>query len=173
MECILHYFADCSEHIKQPWMDLVLNTYLDSSSLPPSIHRLLCLDGAQEFDKIKGLIARHPETPSIVLEAILPGATDPVLARIAEHPNCSRRVLEKLAEHRCSDVRMAVCDNANAPLSAHWSLARDSASDVRYRLAEAFHVVDAVLEQLIEDENPYVSCRAQTTLSRKRQEREA
>ncbi len=47
------------------------------------------------------------------------------------------------------------------------TLVVDENPDVRYHVAENYNIPDRVLKVLVEDENPYVSCRAELTLLRK------
>ncbi|MBZ0188108.1 MAG: hypothetical protein K8F91_17805, partial [Candidatus Obscuribacterales bacterium] len=133
---------------------------------------LLSLAGIPDIDMLKELIANHPDTPSVVLDAISPGASDNVLQRICEHQNCSRKLLTLLADHKSCEVRMAVIENPNTPIEKIHVLAQDDCVDVRFRMAEAVNMMNEVLEELVLDENPYVSNRASTTLVRKQFESE-
>ena len=88
------------------------------------------------------------------------------LVRLAENPRTAPYILSTLAEHPNPEVRMAVADNESAPYSVQDDLAADEHVDVRFRVAENYHIKRVLLEQLADDENPYVSSRAEDTLSR-------
>jgi len=86
--------------------------------------------------------------------------------RLIDHPNTPPDVLMELANHVNAEVRAQVADNPNTPQEAILLLAKDESADVRISLAECYHLGAFVLEMLADDENPYVSDRAQTTLQR-------
>ncbi len=86
--------------------------------------------------------------------------------RLIDHPLTPGDVLMELAHHADPEVRSQVADNANTPLEAIIMLVKDECVDVRLSLAECYHLNQSVLEMLLEDENPYVCDRAETTLQR-------
>ena len=86
--------------------------------------------------------------------------------RLIDHPNTPPAVLMQLAQHIDSEVRAQVADNPNTPQDAILKLINDECIDVRFALAECYHLGKEHLEILLEDENPYVVDRAETTLQR-------
>lgn len=86
--------------------------------------------------------------------------------RLIDHENTPPQVLVQLAQHVDSEVRAQVADNPNTPQEAILMLIKDESIDVRFALAECYHLGKVHLEILLEDENPYVVDRAQSTLQR-------
>ena len=64
------------------------------------------------------------------------------------------------------EERIELTEHNNLPISMYMMLASDEYDDVRYSLASNANIPMAVLEQLLEDENVYVSCRARQTIDR-------
>jgi len=91
-----------------------------------------------------------------------------VLQRLAECPYANERILATLAFNPSTEVRQAVADNARSSCETLMLLAHDEDVDVRYQLAENHNIPEGVLIELTDDENPYISCRAESTLVRKR-----
>lgn len=85
---------------------------------------------------------------------------------IAESPNATPEILAELAMSGFSDVREAVTDHLLCPVSIQLMLAEDECLDVRYALAENHNMPFVVLEKLSNDDNPYVSNRAERTMRR-------
>lgn len=86
--------------------------------------------------------------------------------RLIDHPHTPGFVLMELAQHPSAEVRAQVVDNANTPKEAVLQLLNDESIDVRLSLAECYHLGVSVLEMLVDDENPYVCDRAESTLQR-------
>jgi hypothetical protein len=92
---------------------------------------------------------------------------DPLARRaLAEHQDTHAVTLRILAEDENDDVRISVAENPNVPSAAMLKLAFDPSADVRYALAENARMPAWVLGTLCKDENPYVACRAQSTIDR-------
>lgn len=125
---------------------------------------------ALEAARIRWLLAINPNTPPPVLDHLTRNAPSPLLERIAEHPRAHSTTLARLAVNEDAQVRAAVSENMNTSMKTVWKLVHDSSPDVRLRLAESYTVPLAVLKVLADDENPYVSHRAQRTLLRMMQE---
>ncbi len=109
-----------------------------------------------------------PQTEASVLESLVGEAEKhlPLLRRLAEHPRLPAAALQALSEHDDCEVRAAVAAKESASLELLSKLIRDSSADVRYCLAESYTLPTNLLAILLEDENPYVSHRARTTLRR-------
>ncbi len=109
-----------------------------------------------------------PETEASVLESLVGAAEKhlPLLRRLAEHPRLPAAALQALSEHDDSEVRAAVALNESASPELLSKLIRDTSPDVRFCLAESYTLPTDLLAILLEDENPYVSHRARTTLRR-------
>lgn len=75
-------------------------------------------------------------------------------------------VLRRLAVSSDPELRMAVADHLNTPEEVLLLLADDDNADVRYAIADNHNISRNVLNKLRDDPNPYVSHRAQTTLTR-------
>ena len=88
-----------------------------------------------------------------------------LLCQIAETID-NPSLLSALASHECSHVRAAVADNVHTYLETLSLLTADDDADVRYAVAENHNIPIAILERLVEDENPYVASRAQRTIAR-------
>lgn len=88
-----------------------------------------------------------------------------LLELIAESPSTEASTLEVLAHSPSIRVRQAVADNPRTPLTALRLLATDFELEVRFALAENHNVPMEILEMLHEDENPYVSERANLTMN--------
>jgi hypothetical protein len=86
--------------------------------------------------------------------------------RLIDHPNTPPAVLMQLAQHFDAEVRAQVADNPNTPQDAILKLINDECIDVRFALAECHHLGKEHLEILLEDGNPYVADRAESTLQR-------
>jgi len=121
---------------------------------------------ALEAARIRWLLAINPNTPPPVLDHLTRNAPSQLLERIGEHPRAHSTTLARLAVHSDCQVRASVAENMNASMKTIWNLVRDPSPDVRLRLAESYTVPIAILRVLADDENPYVSARAQTTLLR-------
>lgn len=93
-----------------------------------------------------------------------------VLTRVADHPRCPEPVLRRLASHPQVEVRCALAQNPSLSPDVAMILAMDMAASVRYTLAESYTVHCEILSMLIEDESPYVACRAAQTLYRRNEE---
>jgi hypothetical protein len=115
-----------------------------------------------EEDRFAALAATH----TTVLNGIFLDTSVSCLQRIAENSSVPARMLEQLATHPDPAIREAVADNVNTPVDTVLLLASDESCDVRYAMAENHNLPISVLSVLIEDENPYVACRARTTLDR-------
>lgn len=111
-------------------------------------------------------LAAHPMAKPESLSKLAKSDNEQILVRVAENSNTPEDVLCELALSEFSDVRAAVADNMNAPARALFLLAMDKSIDVRYSIAENHNAPPAVLQLLAQDENPYVSCRAVSTLNR-------
>lgn len=88
--------------------------------------------------------------------------------RLIDHPHTPGFVLAELAQHPAAEVRAQVPDNPNTPKEAILKLLTDESIDVRLSLAECYHLGISILEILVDDENPYVCDRAESTLQRLR-----
>ncbi len=111
------------------------------------------------------VIATNDTTPPAILD-FLAGVDDQVVRlRVAENNNTARETLEKLAKDACPEVRVAIAENVSEPDIANF-LSQDECADVRYALAENPETPQEILIRLEEDENPYVSHRAQQTIQR-------
>lgn len=118
------------------------------------------------FTLAKLRLAAHPHARSEALSRLAKSKIEQVLIRVAENANTSPDVLCDLALSNFADVRAAVADNQNTPPRALFLLAMDTDLDVRYSIAENHNAPPAVLQLLTQDENPYVACRASSTLKR-------
>jgi len=63
------------------------------------------------------------------------------------------------------EEKLELAETNNLPLSRYMNLAAEDSVDVRYHLASNANIPKVVLEILAEDENVFVSHRAQSTLS--------
>jgi len=111
-------------------------------------------------------LAAHPHARSEVLTKLAKSKNEQVLVRVAENTNTPEKVLCDLALCEFADVRAAVADNKNTPQRALLLLATDKDLDVRYSIAENYNAPQPVLQLLAQDENPYVACRAVSTMKR-------
>jgi hypothetical protein len=85
---------------------------------------------------------------------------------LAEDTDTHGDILAVLSAHPDVRIRAAVADNLNTPYLALLKLARDESNDIRYQLAENHNVPRNILHILMNDENPYVQARAESTLDR-------
>lgn len=111
-------------------------------------------------------LACNPATPANILDSLSDHTSMDVLVRLAENPNCSAQTLAKLCRHQAAEVRAAAGENGNISLDDLRLLCGDQHADVRYQLAENYHLPSIILDLLYQDDNPYVSHRAQQTLQR-------
>ncbi len=118
------------------------------------------------FTLAKLRLAGHPQARPAALSRLAKSKEEQVLVRVAENTNTPQDVLCDMALSELADVRAAVADNPNTPPRALFLLAMDVDLDVRYSIAENHNAPPAVLQLLTQDENPYVSCRAASTLQR-------
>jgi hypothetical protein len=119
---------------------------------------------AKDFSWVHTLECGYPKRFNPL--ALLAETSIPCLTRIAENTSVPSSLLEQLAFHPDPSVREAVADNSNTPIDTLWVLAGDENADVRYAMAENYHLPTDILSALSLDDNPYVSSRAQATLSR-------
>ncbi|MDP3509881.1 MAG: hypothetical protein Q8T09_18060 [Candidatus Melainabacteria bacterium] len=128
-------------------------------------------NSASNCDKdLKGrqwMAVNDPDTPTHDLEVIVSTGCRGLVRRAAEHPRVSVELLTVLSTHLDPEIRAAVVDNHQTSTDLHWKLAQDSCDDVRYAVAESYVVNMEVLSSLLEDSNPYICHRAQTTLKKR------
>jgi hypothetical protein len=113
---------------------------------------------------VKRLIAASPDTSSSVLHYLIDCGDLFVLEKVAANPSSRTPTLARLCRHEDHQVRMAVAENSSAAQEIYLALCDDPSADVRYTLADNLHAGRTVLERLVQDENPYVSARAQQSL---------
>lgn len=89
-----------------------------------------------------------------------------VRLHLAENSHTPIGLLVALSGDSNAEVRLAVAENASAHQYLLERAVEDCSVDVRYGLAENHHLPSHLLRRLCEDENPYVACRAERTLSR-------
>lgn len=118
------------------------------------------------FTLAKLRLAAHPDAHSHALTKLAKCKTEQVLVRVAENINTPRDILCELALSDFAEVRAAVAENANTPPRALFLLAMDTDADVRYSIAENSNAPLVVLQILSQDDNPYISCRANSTMKR-------
>lgn len=118
------------------------------------------------FSLAKLRLAAHPQASSRALSRLAKSKLEQILVRVAENANTPEDVLCDLALSQFSEVRAAVADNPNTPPRALFLLVMDADVDVRYSIAENHNAPAAVLQLLSQDENPYVACRAASTMKR-------
>lgn len=115
-----------------------------------------------EESTFASLAAKHAD----LFNGIFDETSVSCLRRIAENSSVPTRMLDQLSEHPSPLVREAVADNPNTPADVLWVLASDECMDIRYAMAENHNIPLAILWFLTEDQNPYVSCRATSTINR-------
>ena len=110
---------------------------------------------------------RAGKTPTAheILEALSGHQNARIRRRVAENESTPASILKKLSEDSDPDVRLAAGTNRSAPLEIVLDLVHDPDPSVRHGLAEDPYISVGVLRSLANDENPYVSCRAQKTLA--------
>lgn len=118
------------------------------------------------FTLAKLRLAAHPQANPRTLSRLAKSNTEQILVRVAENANTPQDVLCDLALSESAEVRAAVADNTNTPPRALFLLVMDADLDVRYSIAENHNAPAAVLQLLTQDENPYVACRAASTMKR-------
>lgn len=94
------------------------------------------------------------------MESLAKSKYDRIRLRVAENPNSPQHVLELLAKDGNPDVRVAVATNPQTCLSVSLPLALDEDPNVRLGLATDLSTPMELLEKLVDDVNPYISCRA-------------
>lgn len=82
-------------------------------------------------EKLKGFVAKHPNTSAILLEELAQHENVFVRWDVAQNANTSPEVLAKLAEDPSFDVRRAVAQNPNTPKETLEWLAMDLVAWVR------------------------------------------
>ncbi|MBS1955257.1 MAG: hypothetical protein JST89_13810 [Cyanobacteria bacterium SZAS-4] len=97
------------------------------------------------------------------LQALAKSKVDRIRLRVAENDHAPKEALELLARDCNPDIRIAVGINPNTPPHIRFSLAADEDVNVRFGLAEEITCPVELLEKLCQDNNPYVSCRANQT----------
>lgn len=100
---------------------------------------------------------------SETLEALAHSEVERIRLRVAENPKTPSDLLEILAKDKSPDVRIAVGTNPSTPPLIAFRLAFDEDTNVRLGLADDMNTPVEVLDKLMEDSNPYVSCRASQT----------
>ncbi len=123
----------------------------------------------EDTGKLHWNLVHDQNTSGLVLHELCQVLPDFLLERIAEHPHVEPRTLVRLSMHHDADVRAAVSENSKTPPDVLAYLLKDESADVRYTMAENHNLAIHLLEQLGEDDNPYVSSRAQKTLLRLQQ----
>lgn len=131
-----------------------------------------CLESNQlgledpQMEIIHKVIATNDTTPQGILDFLASVSNECVRLRVAENTNTSAETLAKLAEDECIEVRVAVAENSSATPEIMNLLSSDQCADVRYAIAENPATPQLVLIKLEEDDNPYVSHRAQQTIQK-------
>lgn len=111
-------------------------------------------------------LANAPTTSAEVLEILSHRDVVSVVEAVAANRSTAQDTMAWLLKHPDKKVRIGLIDNPNLPYSMQRRLVFDPDADVRYALAENHNVVRQVIEALLNDENPFVACRAQKTLAR-------
>ena len=120
--------------------------------------------GARHGDIISNYVKAGSQSCSPeVLEILARSDVDRIRLRVAENPKTPKDILELLASDRNPDVRVAVGTNPSTPGYVSYRLALDEDANVRLGLADDVATPLELLEKLMEDLNPYVSCRAAQT----------
>lgn len=111
------------------------------------------------------LLANDPMTPAQQLKSLAATSKCPmVLASIAANISTPHDTIKALAFHEDADVRIGVIDNPSVTSAILDELVHDPNDDVRYVLAENHNTPAHILFLLLDDENPYVSVRAENTI---------
>lgn len=113
-------------------------------------------------------LANDPKTSADVLDRL---SMNPFVAEaVAANENTASTTLQRLAQHWSHKVRAAVSENRYVPFEVLSLLSQDVHPEVRFAVAENPYVPKTMLVNLLNDENPFVACRADTTLKRLEQE---
>jgi|SRR6516162_4713258 hypothetical protein len=111
------------------------------------------------------MMAMRSETTPEVLNSLASSPCEKVRGAVAENPRTPLHSLKLLARDHSSEVRSCVAHNPSTPWSVVLDLAMDGDLDVRYSLAENPEAAWTILCFLSFDHNPYISQRAQKTMS--------
>jgi len=111
---------------------------------------------------IAGSQQTSPKALALLAQSEIPG----VRARVAENPNCPLALLSWLAQDSNPEVRLSVVYNPKAPPIFFQWLLNDGCADVLFALAEDHNLAHSFLEQLSQNDNPYVAERAKQTIER-------
>lgn len=84
----------------------------------------------QSEQEIRKNIARHPNTPEGVLEAIAYSAEDELLPLVAQHPKVSEKALSHLAKYPYPELQSAVALHPRTPKESLRSLAKQTSLSV-------------------------------------------
>jgi len=118
------------------------------------------------------LIAGSLQTSPNKLALLAQSEITSIRARVAENPNCPPALLSWLAQDSNAEVRLSVAYNPKAPpILLQW-LVNDECADVLFALAEDHNLALSLLEQLSQNDNPYVAERAKQTMERLAREKE-
>lgn len=112
------------------------------------------------------MVGGNPQTPQNVLSQLAREDDPDLLEQIAENPNTHPRTLIYLAAFPQARVRIAVSYNPHCPRAIMRALSADHDADVRYTIAANPLVSEEILENMLEDENPYIAARATETLTK-------
>lgn len=104
-------------------------------------------------------------TPPEILDILSRHRSEKILECVAANPSTATYTLTRLAGHQSAEVCMAVAENINTQFSDLAFLAFHENPDVRFRLAENPLLPVRLLEELAQDDNPYICKRAQCTLT--------
>lgn len=115
---------------------------------------------------IHKVIATNDTTPPGILDFLGSVADESVRLRVAENTHSPADTLNKLAQDECVEVRVAVAENGSTTAEIMSILGSDECADVRYAVAENPETPQEILIKLEEDDNPYVSHRAQQTIQK-------
>lgn len=97
-----------------------------------------------------------------------------LLCSMADCQNLPPYMLEWLISHPSSEVRIAVSEHCGAlPPDILHLLLQDDSVDVRYAMAENHNMPVEVIDNLCQDENPYVASRAARTKERIARQRQS
>jgi hypothetical protein len=119
--------------------------------------------GRQEQDK-ENICITGPETKIQVNSRTY--SVHAFLEHMATSASSPIDVIEKMLRHPQPHIRAAVAENQKVSDAMLWLLVKDEDPTVRYQLAENPHLPLDILRELCQDDNPYVSCRAEKTLER-------
>lgn len=127
---------------------MVTHCLVYNRNMPQSVLLILAKN---KDDRLRGEVARHPNTSLEMLEGFVKDQSADVRDYALMHHAITAEMLEYLSKDKDMKVRRSVAGNKNTPIEVLIKLARDESSEVRAQVAKQSRLPGKVQEELLLD----------------------